>query len=323
MKRLSALMLTVAVLAGIAGAMAYFWHADYTVKKGFTFDLIVKKTDVDFWNSVNEGAQAAASAYNVNVSMIGPASEKDYSQQVGLLEASIARRPDAIILAAADYNLLAKPVQDAIDKNIPVIMVDSDVDNPHTVAYVGTDNGKLGTELAKQMQKRIDAPSGEIGIVSFVKESYPAVQREIGFRGTMGADRRFTLLDTVYGDSDVSRTEYITASLILRDPKIAAIAALNAQSSEGAAQALSKLGRKDIPLFAIDCTPEEAMYMEDGILRLAILQNPYQMGYYGVETACRHLKGEEVSNRYTDIYPVDVTTLFNDQYQQLVFPFKS
>lgn len=322
MKRLCTLLVTVAVLAGAAVAMLYFWHTGFNSKK-YTFDLIVKEADMDFWRSVNQGAQAAASTYNVNVSMIGPAIEKDYSQQVSLLESSIARKPDAIILAAADYNLLAKPVQEAIDKGIPVIMVDSDVDNSHTVAYVGTDNVNLGTQLAKQMQKRLDQTSGEVGIVSFVKESYPAVQRESGFRSILSTDRRFTLLDTAYGDSDVQKTEYQTAVMVAQHPKLAAIASLNAQSSEGAAQALSKLGRKDIPLFAIDCTPEEAMYMEDGILKLAILQNPYQMGYYGVETACRRLKGEKVNNRYTDIYSVDITTLFSDRYQQLVFPFNS
>jgi ribose transport system substrate-binding protein len=323
LKRLYTLMLTVVVLAGAAVAVLYFWNAGYSIKKGYTFELIVKGTDIDFWKSVNAGAQAAASTYDVNVSMIGPTIEKDYSQQVSLLEASIARRPDAIILAAADYNLLANPVQDAINKGIPVIMVDSDVDNPRTVAYVGTDNAKLGTALAKQMEERLGKATGEVGIVSFVKESYPAVQREKGFRSAMSSNRHFTLLDTAYGDSDVEKTEYLTANLIAQHPKLAAIASLNAQSSEGAAQALSKLGRKDIPLYAIDCTPEEAMYMEDGVLRLAILQNPYQMGYYGVETACRKLKGEKVGNRYTDIYPVDVNTLFSDQYQQLVFPFNS
>lgn len=322
MKRLCTLLVTVAVLAGAAVAMLNFWRTGFNSKK-YTFDLIVKEADMDFWRSVNQGAQAAASTYNVNVSMIGPAIEKDYSQQVSLLESSIARKPDAIILAAADYNLLAKPVQEAIDKGIPVIMVDSDVDNPRTVAYVGTDNVNLGTQLAKQMQKRLDQTSGEVGIVSFVKESYPAVQRESGFRSILSTDRRFTLLDTAYGDSDVQKTEYQTAVMVAQHPKLAAIASLNAQSSEGAAQALSKLGRKDIPLFAIDCTPEEAMYMEDGILKLAILQNPYQMGYYGVETACRRLKGEKVNNRYTDIYSVDITTLFSDRYQQLVFPFNS
>ena len=119
MKRLGTLILTAVVLAGVVGAVAYFSHTDYGSKKRYTFDLIVKGTDMDFWETVDEGAQAAASAYNANVSMIGPPSEKDYSKQVGLLEASIARRPDAIILAASDYNLLAKPVQEPLTKEFP------------------------------------------------------------------------------------------------------------------------------------------------------------------------------------------------------------
>jgi len=321
-KRAGMLILAAAVFLGIIGGTWRLWSAGSGAKKGYTFDLIVKGTSMEFWKRVNEGAQAAASTYHVSVTMYGPAVEKDYAQQAGLVEDSIARKPDAIILAAADYRLLAKPVQDAIDAGIPVIMVDSDVDNSRTVAYVGTDNEKLGTMLARQLCQRTDA-FGEVGVVSFVKESYPAVQREKGFRDAIRSDKRFTVLDTVYAYSDVAKGELLTKELIDQHPNLTAIAALNAWSSEGAARALSKLGNSRIRLFAIDCMPEEAMYMEEGVLSLALLQNPYQMGYYGIETACRYLKGETVGNRYTDIYPVEVGTMFDDLYQQLIFPFDS
>ena len=323
MKRLGTLLLTIAIVAGLSGTVAYLWNASVTPQKGYAFDLIVKGTNVDFWKSVNEGAQAAASTYNCTVTMVGPAIEKNYSQQVGLMEGSIARRPNAIILAAADYNLLAEPVQKAYNAGIPVVMVDSDVNSPHTVAYVGTDNRQLGTMLAQQVCKNLKGVSGEVGIVSFVKESDPALQREEGFRNAMRSVPGLTMLETEYGESDVAKTECLTADMVARHPNLVAVASLNAQASQGAAQALSKLGRKDIQLFAIDCTPEEAMYMEEGVLKVALLQNPYQMGYYGVETAYRYLKGEKVGKRNTDIYLVDLNNLFDDKYQQLIFPFNS
>lgn len=323
MKRLLAMLLVLAVFAGITGGVLYLWHAGSGPKKGYTFELIVKGTGMDFWKTVNEGAQAAASTYNVTVTYCGPEAEKDYSQQVGLVEDAIARKPDAIILAAADYSLLARPVQDAIDAGIPVLMVDSNVNNSKTIGYVGTDNVKLGTMLAQQLTSHMKGVTGEVGVTSFVKESYPAVQREEGFRSGMQSYPGFTVLDTAYGESDIEKTEYLTANMVAGHPKLVAVAALNAQAAAGAARALSKLGRKDIQLYAIDCTPEEAMYMEEGVLKIALLQNPYQMGYYSVETAYRYLRGEKVSSRNTDIYSVDVATLFDDQYQQLIFPFKS
>lgn len=323
MKRLVTVLFILTVFTGIAGGVLYLWHAGSGPKKSCTLDLIVKGTGMSFWKTVNEGAQAAADTYNATVNYCGPVMEEDCSQQIDLLRKSVARRPDAIILAASNYNLLAKPVQDAIDAGIPVLMVDSNVSNSKTMGYVGTDNEKLGTMLAQQLCSRLGAASGEVGVTSFVKESYPAVQREDGFRRGMRSHPGFRILDTVYGESNIERTEYLTANLVAEHPNLTAIASLNAQAATGAARALSKLGRKDIPLYAIDCTPEEAMYMEEGVLKVALLQNPYQMGYYGVETACRYLRGETVSGRNTDIYPVDIKTLFDDKYQQLIFPFNS
>ena len=61
--------------------------------------------------------------------------------------------------------------------------------------------------------------------------------------------------------------------------------------------------------------------MEEGIVSVALLQNPYQMGYYSIEAACKHLRGETVGDVSTGIYAVDSNTLFDDLYQQLIFPF--
>lgn len=323
MKRMIALFFVIAVFVGVAGAASLVVQSNTGEKKEYHITLIVKGTNIEFWKSVNEGAQAAASAYNVTVSMIGPADEKDYMQQIELMKTTIEQKPDAIILAAGDYHILADPVQDAIDAGIPVVMVDSDVDNSQTVAYVGTDNVKLGTTLAQKLCESMQESSGEVGVVSFVKESYPAMQREKGFRQAMHSVPRFTVLETAYGDSDVTKTEKLTEQMIAEHPNISAIAALNAESCKGAALALSKLERRDIQLFGIDCMPDEAMYMEEGLLKLALLQNPYQMGYYSVETACQYLNGETVHDRYTDIYTIDIHSLFDDQYQQLIFPFNS
>ena len=147
-----------------------------------TINLIVKGTGTEFWKSVNRGAQAAASVYQVNVQMYGP--EEENSDQTQYVEQAIARKPDAIILAAADYKMMAKQVENAVSSGIPVVMADSDVNSDKTVAYVGTDNVELGSKLAKELCKRMKV-GGKVAVVSFVQSSYPAVQREKGFRDTI------------------------------------------------------------------------------------------------------------------------------------------
>lgn len=288
--------------------------------KPYTIDLIVKGTSEEFWKRVNDGAQAAADIYNMQVNMYGPDIEENYQEQIEDLQQSVLRRPDAVVLAAADYYLLSNPVAEAVEAKIPVVMVDSDVDNSDTVAYIGTDNAKMGQMLAETLCADV-SKGGTVGVVSFVQESYPAVQRELGFRTQMSTENRFTLLDTVYCDSDINRAYELTHNLIQSQPDMAAMAAFNAQAAEGAARALSE-AKSTIPLYVIDCMPQEAMYMEEGIIRVALLQNPYQMGYYSVEAAYCFLSGQTVKPVETDIYMVTQDVLFDDLYQQLIFPFE-
>lgn len=314
MKRFLALLLAAVVCLSLAGC-------NFT-SQIYNIDLIVKGTDSEFWKSVNNGAQVAALTYHANVQIYGPEVEKDYAEQMYYIDQAIKRKPDAIVLAASDYNMMANQVEDAVNSGIPVVTVDSDVNSDRKVAYVGTDNIILGSKLAQELCNRVKI-GGKIAIINFVQSSYPAVQREKGFRDTIAQDGRFELLDTRYCDSDINKAEQQTTALLKSEPDLVAIAALNAYSATGTARALSNSGKKNVRLFAVDCTPEEAMYMEEGVLDLALLQNPYQMGYYSVEAAVKSLNGQSVKDKYTDIYTVDKHTMFEELYQQLIFPFSS
>lgn len=310
-------------LAGLlAAALLLSLTACSFSPKAYRITLIVKGSGMDFWKNVGKGAQAAASVYHVNVTMDGPEAEKVPNDQVSYMTKAIAQKPDAIILAANDYNGMVKPVENAVNAGIPVVMVDSDVNSSRTVAYVGTDNTALGGKLAESLNSRVKA-GGKIAVISFVQDSYPALQREKGFRDTIARYSRFRLLQTQYCGSDTDTAEQQTTALLKSEPDIVAVAALNEPSTAGAARALNKFGKKQVRLFAIDCMPEEAMYMEEGVLELALLQNPYQMGYYSVEAAVQRLNGQQAKDQYTDIYTVDKSNLFDELYQQLIFPFSS
>lgn len=310
-------------LTGLLAAVLLFSLTSCSFSpKAYNITLIVKGSGMDFWINVGKGAQAAASVYHVNVTMDGPKEEKVPNDQVSYMTKAVAEKPDAIILAANDYNGMVKPVENAVDAGIPVVMVDSDVNSSRTVAYVGTDNTALGGKLAENLNSRVKA-GGKIAVISFVQDSYPALQREKGFRDTIARYSRFQLLKTQYCGSDNNTAEQQTAALLKSEPDIVAVAALNEPAAAGAARALSKFGKKQIRLFAVDCMPEEAMYMEEGVLETALLQNPYQMGYYSVETAVQKLNGQKAKDQYTDIYTVDKSNLFDELYQQLIFPFSS
>ncbi|NLM10376.1 MAG: substrate-binding domain-containing protein [Clostridiaceae bacterium] len=292
-----------------------------TAKKSFNVDLIVKSTDSEFWASVYDGAKAAGAKYNIDLRFLGPTKEKDYQNQVSIIKQSIVRQPDAIILAAGDYYIMAEPMEMAVKAKIPVILVDSGVNSDKWTSFVSTDNYKAGEVLAQEIEKRVGG-TAEIGVISFVKNSLPSLERTAGFSDYISEKTNMKIVETVYCDSNIEKSEQLTKEMIENHPTIKVIAGLNAQSATGAARALEALERSDIFLAGIDCTVEEADYMEQGIIDVAVLQNPYLMGYFSVETAYNVLMKKRVErNIRTEVYVVDKDNMFSEEYQRLIFPF--
>ncbi|HHV98632.1 MAG TPA: substrate-binding domain-containing protein [Clostridiaceae bacterium] len=290
-------------------------------KKIYNVDLIVKSTNSEFWNSVYDGAKAAGATYNINLRFLGPTMEKYYRNQVNIIKQSIQQKTDAIILAAGDYYMMAEPIKMAADAKIPVILVDSAVDSDQWISFISTDNYEAGRVLAQEIEKRVGG-NAEIGVISFVKNASPSLERTTGFSEYINEYTDMKIVETVYCDSYIDKAEQLTRELLKNHPTIRVIAGLNAQSATGAARALANLQRSDIFLAGIDCTVEEAEYMELGILDVAVLQNPYLMGYFSVETAYKVLKGKKVErNIRTAVYVVDKDNMFSEEIQRLIFPF--
>jgi ribose transport system substrate-binding protein len=62
--------------------------------------LISKGFQHQFWQAVKQGAEQAGKDYKVKVSFEGPESETMVDKQIDMLSAALAKRPQAIGLAA-------------------------------------------------------------------------------------------------------------------------------------------------------------------------------------------------------------------------------
>ena len=93
--------------------------------------VIPKGTSHEFWKSVHAGAIKAEKTLlkegtKVQIFWKGPLREDDREQQIQVVENFISREVDGIVLAPLDDNALVWPVISAIEKNIPVVVIDSD-----------------------------------------------------------------------------------------------------------------------------------------------------------------------------------------------------
>src|SRR5437660_11764158 len=151
---------------------------------GKHIDVIVKATDSQFWQAMLAGAQAAGRDWGIQVGLFGATSEADVSAQVSLVENSLSRNVDGIVLAASSSQALNGVIARARSQNIKVITVDTKVTTASD-GFIGTDNNKAGAQAADrlgEMLQKKGVTSGKVLIESSVAGVQTIVDRDNGFQ---------------------------------------------------------------------------------------------------------------------------------------------
>jgi ribose transport system substrate-binding protein len=269
--------------------------------KRLKISVIVKGTANSFWKTMQAGAEAAGKEDNVDILFDGPTPEGDIQNQINLVETQITNQVDGLVLAAADSNALVKPVQEAVKKNIPVVMVDSGItDTASPVCYIATDNVKGGQVAADTLAKAI-GEKGNVALLGIAKGSASSDQRDQGFLEGLKKYPNIHLVATQYTQNKVETAVDLITNMMTAHPDIVGIFSTSEANGVGAANALKqrKLNGK-VVLIAFDSSKEEVAALTDGTILALMVQDPYQMGYKGVKTIEMALKKEPITGKTMD-----------------------
>ena len=206
---------TVATLAALAIGMGTLLGSAQAQAPGkrYTIALIPGLTTDAFYITMRKGAEAAAKVVGADLVFQG-APEFNPVQQTPVLDAVIARKPDAILIAPTDKTQLVQPLKKAADAGIPVITVDTfigtgnyrtgggDADFP--LSYIASDN-VLGGKMAAQALAKAIGDKGKV-YVSNVKPGVSTTdQREEGFKEEMKIHPGVHVLQTQFNDDDAHK----------------------------------------------------------------------------------------------------------------------
>ncbi|MBI9108986.1 MAG: substrate-binding domain-containing protein [Spirochaetales bacterium] len=285
--------------------------------------IVLKSTagqPMDFWDVVGQGIEQAAKEYGIQVEISGPRYEKEINRQINILNRIIAADPPLIILAASDYKRLVKSVEQAESRKIPIITLDSAVDSKIPVSFIATDNLEAGRRAGAEMKRLIAGRSKkEIAIVSHIRETATAIDREAGVREALEGEK---IAGTWFCDVEQEKAYRITLRL-LKNPEIGGIVALNEVAALGVARAIDETGSKDeMIVVGFDSAIRELSYLEEGVIKATVVQRPYNMGYLSVQTAAEYLLGRRIES-FIDTGSVLITreNMFKREYQELLYPF--
>ncbi|GLS19302.1 ribose ABC transporter substrate-binding protein [Labrys miyagiensis] len=271
--------------------------------KKFTIALIPGLTTDAFYITMRKGAEAAAKAVGAELVFQG-APDFNPVTQTPVLDAVIARKPDAILIAPTDKVQLVQPLKKAIDAGIPVITVDTfigtgqyqtgagDADFP--LSYVASDN-LLGGRMAADALSKAIGGKGKV-YVSNVKPGVSTTdQREEGFKEEMKKYPDITVLETQFNDDDANKAASQFQSVYARNSDLAGVFGANLFSALGAANGVQQAGQSGkIRVAAFDAPTSIVDNLKSGLVDIAIAQHPAEIGYFGVMAAYAHLTGQSI-----------------------------
>ena len=145
-----------------------------------------------------------------------------------MLDAVIARKPDALLIAPTDKVQLIEPLRGAFNAGIPVITVDTyigggvyqtgsgNADFP--LSYIASNN-MLGGQMAARALAKAIGGKGKV----YVSNVQPGVsttdEREEGFIAEMKKDYPgITVLNTQFNDDDANKAASQAQSVLARNP---------------------------------------------------------------------------------------------------------
>jgi ribose transport system substrate-binding protein len=260
--------------------------------------VIPKCTAHFFWKAVETGAREGAKEAGVEMIWKGSLNEDDSAQQIQIFEQLVAEDLNGIILAPIDDTALGLPVVAAMQKGIPVVIMDSPLKgepDKDFVCTVSTNNNRAGEMAGEQLAKLLHG-KGKVVLFRFKEGSASTGQREVGF---LEAIQKFpeiqVILDNRYSGATISKAQSIALSMLDKLKEADGIFCPNEPSTLGMLLALTQNNlASSKKLVGFDASPALVEGLKRGEIQALVAQNPKKMGREAVRALVAKIKGEIV-----------------------------
>jgi ribose transport system substrate-binding protein len=290
---------------GLAVAVCLFLSGCGTANRAHTLRIAVvpKGTSHDFWKYIHAGAvQAERQRDGVQILWDGPAKEDQRHVQQQMVEQFTSQRVNALVLAPSDRRALVGPVKAALEKGIPVVIIDSGLELPDAIrnhdkylGYVATDNHQGGVEAAKRIIELVrDKPHPRVAMIRYQAGSESTEQREAGFRETIKQMPQIDYLEPAdEAGATVESAQQVAERFLSEHRDLDGLFVPNESSTHGFLRALELLNRAgQVKLVGFDANPTLLTALREGKLHGLVLQDPFDMGYRSVLRAVDYLQGK-------------------------------
>ena len=266
-----------------------------------------------FYVTMQCGAQEAAAAAGATLDVTAP-DEFDASLQTPVVNAVVAKKPDAILIAPTDTQAMIPPLTQAKAAGIKLVFVDTTTENGAELAEseIASDNEEGGREAARSLAE-LTGGKGSVLVINVKPGISTTDARAKGFEEEIKKTPGLKYIGQEYSNDKAEVAASKATAALAAHPDLVGIFGTNLFSAEGAATGLRSAGATEkVKIVGFDAGPKQVEDLEQGIVQALIAQKPADIGKAGVEQAIAALKGEPVQKKIGTGFVVVTKENMND-----------
>lgn len=219
--------------------------------------------------------------------------ERQIAEVKELIEGGV----EIIFINPVDWKKMEPALQAALDAGIPVIAIDTNVQEEGLVACtVVSDNYRAGVQCAEHLVAH--STGGGVALLKHT-EARSAYDRIQGFRDALKSHPEFVIMDEAECLGQLELAMPAMEEMLARHPDIGIVMALNDPAAMGALAALENAGRLDsVKVYGVDGVPETKEMIAAGHMEATAEQSPRLIGRIAAEQAYRILDGHTVDEAH-------------------------
>lgn len=261
--------------------------------------FIVKATENSFWQTVIDGGKTAAEKLGVDFVAEAAPSEADVARQIAIVETAVGAKPAAIVLAPTVADALVPAIEKATAAGIPVILIDSAASTDKYVSFLASDNIAIGTiaadEMAKALKAKFGKEEGKVACITYMSGVGSLEARKQGFLDQVKAKYPgITIVDFQDAQGKQGQSLAIAQNFLTTYPDLNGIYANNLPTGEETVRALDMAKKTGLAVVVVDAGEQEQWGLANGFVDAMIVQQPWKMGYMGIEYALKAVNGEKL-----------------------------
>lgn len=280
--------------------------------------VIVNTLSSEYWGYVEAGALAYGVDHpNVKVEVVGPTSETAYDEQQNMVETAITSGGyDGLVISALQTDTVANIIAGT---KTPVVSVNTNLDCPESLSFVGTGNEAAASDGAKAAVEAAKAAGWEevtaINIAGVQGDPTHAARTKGFQEGTEAAGGVFLANEIQYADSVADKAVNSMEAIMQNHPEgVAVIFCNNDDMAMAAARTAAGNAAYENTIFCgFDGIQSACESILKGEETMSVAQDPFGMGYKAVEACVAAINGETL-DEFIDT-GCEIITMDNAQAQ--------